>query len=488
MDWLPDSDLFIGPNNFDLFDYDYNVDKEGQKCQAIQNWGLNATKDAAIISLHDYEDWETWAQSLGFVRNDEDYVTHFTIDDLPQNGFSILCVPRAKDVQLTDKSQPSAYTDLPLKENSWRSWRKIVGAFHLPGHFPKVVARQQTSVTSISRTHRFPKGPSRVWMHTAVANPDFNENSFAIAATHFDKKNITLAAMFSCSEEQILRIRGLVDTWKDAIGHPLLMLGIYAELQLDRLGAMVNTRYGAYEVLMELVKKEVEKKGGDRFGWEMIDTVRSNREDSKKVEEEIKTTRLQLSKACSSALEILKTRTEDRLAEMAETTNLFSERFNDIITRLDGLGAKCQIIVEGISFTTDIIRSELSREEAQTSVENSKFATGISLMAMIYLPLTTMATIFAMPIFQWSNDWRDWRYQPVDSENSSSANPGPGGSGGAARQPVVSGYIWLYVSISIGLSFITFLGFRFYIKLRSRDKKKSPPTSIFDILSLELIR
>lgn len=44
MDWLPDSDLFIAPNNFDLFDYEFEVRNEGQECKVIQNWGLEAVR------------------------------------------------------------------------------------------------------------------------------------------------------------------------------------------------------------------------------------------------------------------------------------------------------------------------------------------------------------------------------------------------------------------------------------------------------------
>lgn len=200
----------------------------------------------------------------------------------------------------------------------------------------------------------FPEGPEKLWMHTAVTNPSFNENAFALAATHFESRNLTLAIMFSCSDEQINSIRGLVDTWKDAIGHPLLMLGIYAELQLDRLVAIANTRYEEYEKLIEEVELEPDKKGKDRFSWEMIKKVRLSRELSKKVEEEVRTTKHQLSKARSSALRALKSS-----GRLTETTNLFSERFDDIVTRIDGLCARCRIMFEGISFTTDIVSCPL---------------------------------------------------------------------------------------------------------------------------------
>ncbi|KAI8957389.1 hypothetical protein F5Y11DRAFT_339808 [Daldinia sp. FL1419] len=479
MDWPPDSDPFIAPNNLDLFDDDFELRDNSQEWKVIQNLGSNATDDAAAVPLSDPESWKRWTEALGFVYRD------FRIEDLPQNGFSILFVPRAKDVKLANGPQPSAYTDIPLAGDSLGTWWEVVRAFHLPGHFPKLVARKQTSVTSISRTHQLSDPPGRIWMHTAVANPNFDENSFAMAGTHFEQKHLTLAVMFSCSDEQIDRIQGLVNTWKEAIGHPLLMLGIYAELQLDRLVAIVDKRYRKYEKLMRKVEAQAAKDSKERFSWKMIKKVRLTRETSKKVEEEVETTRLQLSKAYSSALERFKDHKEDYVG-IEETTNLFSERFVDIATRFDGLGARCRIIVEGISFTTDIIRSELSRQEAQTSTENSKFATGISLVAMVYLPLTTMATIFAMPIFQWSNDWRDWRYRPVDSGNASSSGPGSSASNGAP--PVVSGYIWVYISISIGLTIATFLGFRFYMKIRNRDKDTSLLLSILNILSFGFVR
>jgi hypothetical protein len=86
---------------------------------------------------------------------------------------------------------------------------------------------------------------------------------------------------------------------------------------------------------------------------------------------------------------------------------------------------------------------------------------------MIYLPMTTVAvrtptlakrraiidsyqqTIFAMPVFQFANDWRNWRLQPVYNASSSSSG------GGTNNTPVFSGYFWIYFAISGSLTLIT---------------------------------
>ncbi|KAI2777414.1 hypothetical protein F4815DRAFT_481413 [Daldinia loculata] len=455
MEWFPDSDPFIAPNHLDLFDYELPVRTKGQQCRVIQNWGLDAVQDAEMIDLPDHQSWENWIQTLDFIRDD------FIVDKLPKNGFIILCIPRAEDIKLTDSAVLSAYTDIPLDKDSSESWQKVVKAFHLPAHFPMLAVRKQTSLTSVARTYKFPEGPEKIWMHTAVVNPDSDEESFAMAATHFEKQNLTLAVMFCCSDEQIRRIQGLVNIHQDAIGHPLLMLSIYVELQYDRLCTMISKRHWQYDTLMGEKAFQEAKEVKDRFSWETIHKVRSTREAIRKAEEEVEATKLQLSKALSD-LQMLKTLKDEPSTRMTE---IISERFNDIIMMLNGQSSKCRILVEDISFATDIMRSELSRQEAQTSTENSKFATGIAFVAMIYLPLSTTATIFAMPIFQWSNDWRDLRYRPVDSGNTSDS----GGPSDATMSPVVSGYIWLYISISAALTFITYFGLKFYMKLRNSE-------------------
>jgi hypothetical protein len=53
-----------------------------------------------------------------------------------------------------------------------------------------------------------------------------------------------------------------------------------------------------------------------------------------------------------------------------------------------------------------------------------------------------------MPVFQFANDWRNWRYQPVRAANSSTPDSG-------TSLPVFSGYFWIYLGISAALMLFT---------------------------------
>jgi hypothetical protein len=326
-------------------------------------------------------------------------------------------IPQASDVDLSGEPQLANLTDLPIPESHWR---KVATAFHLPGHFYKVVTRKLTSIISIQRTHTFQDANEKLWMHTAMTNQD-DPQAFAMAATYIESRKLTLAVMVGCSDDQIKDVKDLVGGWRDAMSHPLLMLGVCAELELNRLEDRVGKQTRDYVDLMNEIESERATRGHDRFSWELIKKVRSIREASKLAEEEVDATKSQLEKACVPAIQSvieknappapsqsksdkgsvtglaatssapksrgdsgattpsasssaatpvattpsssktephsdgIVTTSADSSDDLTEITGLFRERFNDILSRLDGLSAKCRINVEGISFTTDIV-------------------------------------------------------------------------------------------------------------------------------------
>jgi len=94
----------------------------------------------------------------------------------------------------------------------------------------------------------------------------------------------------------------------------------------------------------------------------------------------------------------------------------------------------------------------------------------LSLLAAIFLPTSTVAIIFTMPIFQFPNDWRNWQYHKVSMDDSSQAGTGNSSSNvetGGTHPPVFSGYFWIYLGISIALTFVV-LQLVFYRDTRSR--------------------
>lgn len=102
--------------------------------------------------------------------------------------------------------------------------------------------------------------------------------------------------------------------------------------------------------------------------------------------------------------------------------------------------------------------------EAKQSRHQAKAATVLAFVAMIYLPSSTVATIFAMPIFDWQARWWDihaiFEAQASADSASPSENQTAGDPGPAA---VLSGYFWIYFSVSLFLTFLTVAICFFYI-------------------------
>jgi hypothetical protein len=303
-------------------------------------------------------------------------------------------IPRTEDVELQgNKSTGADLTDLPISQ---ANWDKIALAFYLlPGHIVKAITRKLTSITSIPRSLSYDDGTKdALWMHIATTSA-LGPDTFALASTHIDCANLTLAIMIGCSVKQIKRVEDLLRRSEDAIKHPLLMLGICAELQLDRLKKLVTEK--VTECLettrgLAATRREEAEQSRDahtpkvEITWDIINRVRTCRDESKRAEEEVKATKRQLSKALPPAFGSFVDRSENHESNDSndnnkksgkarsnsnltsssttepdldtgdELTNMFTERFADIFAQFEGLIADCRISVEEMSFTADIVR------------------------------------------------------------------------------------------------------------------------------------
>lgn len=76
----------------------------------------------------------------------------------------------------------------------------------------------------------------------------------------------------------------------------------------------------------------------------------------------------------------------------------------------------------------------------------------------------------------------------MDSDDTSTSDSNSEDSSNGMVSPVISGYIWLYLSISAGLTLITYFSFRFYMRPGDPDNSESPPTSKHNNLFLRFIR
>jgi hypothetical protein len=67
-------------------------------------------------------------------------------------------------------------------------------------------------------------------------------------------------------------------------------------------------------------------------------------------------------------------------------------------------------------------------------------------------------TIFAMPVFNFQNDWRDIRFHPAATSDGDESNDP------ARPKPVLSSYFWIYLIVSVCLTAVTVFGWWRYTR------------------------
>ncbi|KAK0712057.1 hypothetical protein B0H67DRAFT_669833 [Lasiosphaeris hirsuta] len=289
-------------------------------------------------------------------------------------------------------------------------------------------------------------------MHTAVMSFEHRDwtDNIAISSTHFRDSNFTVAIIYGCSDELkdgqpsvMDNIESLLARSPEVKGHPLLLPGLFAELQRDRTeDLVVCSAQSELEHLMFELKLTQKSEPSDwdvnhRLGeldWFMFRRLGGIRLKMMDIEEEARVNDWDVFK---------------------KNTKRFKVRFEELCNELDAFMVRCRRGFEEATFARELREVEVSRQEAGTASRQTRINTAIAFVAMLYLPITLVATIFAMPVFDFKNHWTDarLRYAPSDGPNPNSSNSSQAQQ--TPEAPVVSGYFWWYLIASVSLTVLT---------------------------------
>ncbi|KAI0551682.1 hypothetical protein F4679DRAFT_572027 [Xylaria curta] len=357
--------------------------------------------------------------------------------------------------------------------------------------------------SSISRVIRLSDMP--VFSHTGALMEDENglkheasifncrtSNSWpmdlALTVTYFPRYNLKFAVIFGCDlsvEEEILN--RLLLARNDA-SHPMLLVGILAEIERKRHVQIVDEiideveagilhleiPYAEYGKPKSHTDKSRKKK---RLEWLDISYIRNCLVSWRK---QLQNMELQVDKIDRSLVAVTSIShtpegrppmndnrspaEPDQVMPTCLNTNISAsrhEQFDDkyfttgykiksrtraIIEEYDNMIRECSMRIDGIVTTTHWAQGDKNLEVAQETSRDSKHMRSIALVTMGFLPGTFFAGVFSMTFFSW----------PGDSGN-----------------PAISGYIWIYVVITAFSTIITlFLWYYFniYRKQVSVDK------------------
>jgi hypothetical protein len=280
-----------------------------------------------------------------------------------------------------------------------------------------------------------------------------------------------------------MRVAELLETSPEVASHPWLMVGVFAELQLSRMQDLVDE---VHYLCDQNQHKMLLRLNANQPGWQVWDLYNkllNSVSKAREVEEEVQVTRAQL-KAMADRFAKKReqwqkreggewpveqmTLADDhpaplrRVREQAdpwevrlEQADRFINRFRDIDVELNGLMTQCRVAAEqqtqvGEMFMSEVARfmSQIAGEEARASRVQASKSNYLATIATLYLPITSVATIFAVPAFKFDNWWVDASFHPAMDDSS---------------KPVFSGYGVIYIVISIFMTGFTFLAYRWRV-------------------------
>ncbi|RXG41518.1 hypothetical protein VDGE_30810 [Verticillium dahliae] len=278
------------------------------------------------------------------------------------------------------------------------------------------------------------------------------EGDLAMTATYFPCRQLTFGILLGCTEtieDKVIKRLRLVGS--DAT-HPLIPFGIMAEIERSRHIKLVEDSIDGLETNIDQLSERIETRG--ETSQEEVDRRSRDRKENQLKHMTRHARLLQSAPTINTpqtattkenghglqdtqhngnlerrTLEASSTRISDRLEAIVEE---YDEKIRDSAMRLDGM-----------AMATQWSYSDTNVEIALATTRDSKHMRSISLITMIFLPGTFLATIFSMTFFDW------------------------GDGTGKAR---VSGMIWIYFALAFGFTVVTLGSWYFWTSRRRRTE------------------
>ncbi|KAI1773637.1 hypothetical protein F4818DRAFT_421211 [Hypoxylon cercidicola] len=395
------------------------------------------------------------------LRNEEEW--EFWFDDAPsihsrESGLCIVLCDRATPV-FEGEDAPISYVSV-----SRGTWERLTKSFHIHRSIIRSIARRAACVSSFYEEGRSTSSKICFTARMSACLP----SDLALSITYVPSTESTFAIVYGCTEQQRKEIEKRVRAAGDRTKYPLLLLGVLAELERERLVAKADQLLDGFTLRSEHLENRLWNPSKD-MNNEKTQEYLALCLQSRSLVDHIKAVRRQIVKLLVEIDEfghhVASHKSEVHPSEKGKSRrfrkagSLMKKRLQDIINDYDGKMDECDMIMGNTTLAMQTVWNEIARHDSDLSTriarENTEIALetkregtqmrAIALLGMIYLPFSSVAAIFSMDMFNWS---------PQDGES------------------VVSKYFWLFAVLAVGLTLIT-LSAWYYITFRhNRSPKK----------------
>ncbi|TLD27143.1 hypothetical protein PspLS_04354 [Pyricularia sp. CBS 133598] len=320
------------------------------------------------------------------------------------------------------------------------NFRRVSKGFHTHGTIARVISRTDVPVFSADKitmaeqpAYVYNCRSSNAWAH-----------DMALSVTHFPKADLTFATFYGChqaAEAQIIK-RLFMMQGDAAVSHPLLLPGIFAELERQRHKSLIEKTLLVVESYIyerEVLQQSLEEGGGGQAAA-MEKLERNIRKRNTWLETTyfrngLVSWNTQLGRMADEA-EALGSPAQK--SPMADMSSRVGRRVHEIRNEYEDWIRDCTMRLDGMTMATQWAQNETNLEIALETKRDSKHMRSIALLTM---------TVFSMDFFEWKPD-----------------DEGP------AR---VSPFIWIYFVITVLLTLGT-VGLWYYFVIYRPLRRQVP--------------
>ncbi|OTB15694.1 hypothetical protein K445DRAFT_366875 [Daldinia sp. EC12] len=374
MDWvrkrwrLSDGDL----GNFDYANRKCKVIRlgyDGERQRKVQYWDLSSDQE-----------WQDWFGKEALIS-----------EDSRNNTTSVILGSR-----IEENDCGLAY--LPF---SRPTFERILQRFFIHDSISRTIFRNYAA--TFSRTYLPIHNSLRTALVYNCRSSAHWEDDLALSVTYFPDTGRTYAVFYGCNNHAagktiMERISNrLIKSSEDSFCHPMLSVGIFAEIERFRMRQLVLSRKTA---LQDTIDKLQAHGYGSLTGskshvdpWLNVYAIKNGLECWLTVLTGMIVHIDELGQACDQV--------NDKI-NFYNTGRRIKDRLNEIHSEYLDLIRDCTMIIDGMTLATNLAL-------ARDNMGESKQMKSIAVVTMVFLPATFVATLFSMTFFDLNSSWI-WLY------------------------------------------------------------------------------
>ncbi|KAK4185069.1 hypothetical protein QBC35DRAFT_440184 [Podospora australis] len=396
------------------------------------------------------------------LANDEDirtWLQNTTSNRRTSCGFASLLAPRhaSRSVQLRAHN-PANLRYLPFSREAFVQITK-----ELPLHGDTVRVISRTDVPFFEEINLVDSPISCPGIYYCCRTSATWAGDMAVSSVFYPDTGFTAAVIFGCSDEVSEGIAARIENSEDAWTHPMLIMGIIAEIERERHMKLVQEH--VFNLLQRVrnvsnagivsASSQLSKEDYSVNLWISVSQLSTSLKTWKKqlLRMEEHTGELERDLFGTDKTRTPSTKKDDWKLSARKTGRKIQKRLKEIVNEYEEKSQECSMVIDGMTVSAQLSWNQIGYQDTQTNLkiatatrQDSNQMRSIAFLTMIFLPATFLSSLFSTTFFNWS---------PSDDEK------------------IVSSYFWVYPVLAVPITAVVVVCW--YCTTRRRIARNKAP-------------